>query len=208
MRKLAGLILGALLVTGMVTAGTWAYFSDSEVSAGNVLSASTLDLAINGDNNDVTTFCLSNVSPGDSGSGIGVLNNAGSIDGILSIALSLVANVANTDGTEYEGGSGELGANTEIALYLDIDNSGSWNEGDTGIKSDGTTYEYPDLLGYSGIDSYGSRSWDNVQTMAPSSQEKFVALWRVPAETGNEIQGDSIIFNIEFTLNQVGNPVI
>ena len=50
MKKIIGLIIAALLVIAMVAGGTIAYFSDTETSVGNVFTAGTIDLSINGQN--------------------------------------------------------------------------------------------------------------------------------------------------------------
>ncbi len=105
-------------------------------------------------------------------------------------------------GGEYEGGSGELGANATIAVYVDVDESGAWSSGDIGLKSDHTTYAYPTTLNYASINSYGSGTWDAVETMAGSAQDKFVILWQVPTSAGNDIQGDSVSFDVTFRLEQ------
>ena len=46
MKKILGLTVAALLVIGLVGGGTWAYFSDTEESTGNVFSSGTLDLGL------------------------------------------------------------------------------------------------------------------------------------------------------------------
>ena len=66
MKKIAGLTIAALLIIGLVGGGTYAYFSDTESSTGNTLTAGTLDLNIDGGDAAVTTFDVSNVAPGDS----------------------------------------------------------------------------------------------------------------------------------------------
>jgi spore coat-associated protein N len=193
----------ALLVTiGLVGAGTYAYFSDTESSTGNTLTAGTLDLNIDGANIAVTTFSASAVAPGDSGTGSSTLANVGSLSGELDIATSAVVNTSGAGGTEYEGGSGELGASAQIAMYLDVDQSGSWTAGDIGLMSDGNTYTLPAALDYDEIDNYSSETWDAVETMDATASDDIVVNWQVPAGAGNEIQGDEVSFDITFTLEQ------
>ena len=67
MKKIVGLTLALVLVIGLVGAGTYAYFSDTESSTGNTLTAGTLDLNIDGGDIAVTTFDVSDVAPGDNG---------------------------------------------------------------------------------------------------------------------------------------------
>lgn len=202
MKKILGLTIAAFLVMALVGGGTWAYFSDPETSTDNSLTAGTLDLNINGGNTAVTTFSATNVAPGDSGSGSSVLANVGSLSGELDILFSVITNTPGAGGTEYEGGSGELGGEAEIAVYIDVDQSGDWSSGDIGLKSDSTTYSHPTALNYATIDSYGSDSWDAVETMAAPASDNFTILWRVPTTAGNDIQGDSVSFDVTFILEQ------
>jgi len=202
MKKIVGLTVAALLVIGMVGSGSWAYFSDTESSTNNSLTAGTLDLNINGGNVAVTTFSATAVAPGDSGSGSSTLANVGNLSGELDITFSAVTNTGGTGG-EYGDGVGNLGAVAEIAVYLDVDQSGTWSAGDIGLKSDGTTYAFPTALNYATIDSYGSKSYDAViANMAASAAYNFRVEWRVPTSAGNNIQGDSVSFNVTFTLEQ------
>jgi spore coat-associated protein N len=202
MKKILGLMVAALLVIMMVGGGTWAYFSDTETSANNTLAAGTLDLNIDGGNTAVTTFSVSNKAPGDSGSGSNVLANVGSLPGELDIAFSEVTNTAGSGGTEFEGGSGELGGAALLAVFVDVDSDGTWSSGDIGLKADGTKYNHPTALDYASVDSYSEATWDNVETMAVSASDKIMVMWQIPTTAGNEIQGDSLSVDITFTLEQ------
>jgi predicted ribosomally synthesized peptide with SipW-like signal peptide len=201
MKKIVGLTIAVLLIIGLVGAGTYAYFSDTESSTNNTLTAGTLDLNINGGNIAVTTFTESAVAPGDSGSGNSTLANVGSMSGELDVTTSAVTNTPGAGG-EFGGGSGELGASAQIAMYLDVDQSGSWNAGDIGLQSDATTYSYPTALNYDVIDNYASETWDAVETMANAASDGIVVNWQVPTSADNSIQGDSVSFDITFILEQ------
>ena len=136
-------LLGVLLLSG----APFANFSTAEASTGIISDERKLDLEISGDGLTAQTFQLSNVAPGDSGQGVNSLFNAGDLVGELSISFSEVRNIPGTIG-EYADGSGDLGANIEIAVYIDVDVSGDWNSGDIGLRSDGTTYSHPAPLNY------------------------------------------------------------
>jgi spore coat-associated protein N len=202
MRKIAILSVAVLVIIGLVSAGTYAYFSDTESSTNNVLTAGTLDLNIDGGNVAVTTFTASAVAPGDSGSGSSTLANVGTMAGELDITTSAVTNTPGAGGTEYEGGSGELGANAQIAMYIDVDQSGTWNAGDIGLQSNGAMYSFPTALNYDAINNYASETWNAVETMGISASDNIVVNWQVPAGAGNDIQGDSVRFDITFILEQ------
>ncbi len=202
MKKILGLTITALLVIGVIGAGTYAYFSDTESSTDNILTAGTLDLNINAGNIAVTTLSVSNVAPGDFGSDNSTLKNVGSLEGELDISTSAVTNTPGAGGTEYEGGSGELGANAEIAMYIDVDQSSDWSAGDVGLKSDNTTYSFGTPLNYAVVDNYGSKSWNASENMTATAEDDFLVLWQVPIGAGNDIQGDSVSVNITFVLEQ------
>jgi spore coat-associated protein N len=201
MKKIVGLILALVLIIGLVGVGTYAYFSDTESSTGNTLTAGTLDLNIEGGDIAVTTFDVSDVAPGDNSTASSTLANVGSLAGELDIATSVVTNTPGAGG-EFGGGSGELGASAQIAMYLDVDQSGTWTAGDIGLQSDGSTYTFPTSLNYDEIDDYASETWDAVETMNASASDDIFFDWGVPTTAGNEIQGDSVSFDITFTLEQ------
>jgi spore coat-associated protein N len=202
MKKILGLTVAALLVMGLVGGGTWAYFSDTETSQNNSLTAGTLDLTIGGGNTAVTTFSATAVKPGDSGTGSSVLANTGSMNGTLGITFSAISNTSG--GTaEFNNGTGDLGANTEMAVYIDVDQSGAFNAGDIGLKADGTTYTSVGGLQYASIDSYGGKSYAAVETLANGAADSFAVAWNVPTTAGNSIQGDAVSFDVTFTLDQI-----
>ena len=206
MKKILGLTVAALIVIALVGAGTWAYFSDTESSADNSLTAGTLDLNWNGENDSgVATFSETAKAPGDSGTGSKTLANAGSLSGELDVAISTITNTGGAGGTEFEGGDGELGGVALMVAYVDVDQSGTFNTGDIELNTTGanawatTTNEE---LTYATVDSYDSVSWDAVQTMIASAADDFIVLWQIPTSAGNSIQGDSISFDVTFTLEQ------
>ena len=201
MKKILGLTIAAVMIMVMVGGGTWAYFSDTEASADNSLTAGTMDLNIDGGNSVVNTFTASNVAPGDTGNGSSTLDNVGSLSGELDVAITALVNTGGTGGTEYEDGVGDLGGVALMAVYIDVDQSGTFNAGDIGLKADGTTYSFPATLQYATIDGY-STAWDAAATMAASAQYDIIIDWEVPTSAGNNIQGDAVSFGILFTLEQ------
>lgn len=211
------LSLAIVAIAGAIVTGvTVSYFSDTETSKDNTFAAGTMDLDINGGDVAVQTMDLSNKAPGDSGAETGTtLKNAGSLDGELDVATGVVTNYPCTDsanggrddGTEScTADAGTLGANAEMALYLDIDESGAWNLNDIGLKSDETEYTNggSTALDYDTMDNYSSKIWNDVYNglMATGAQDGFVIDWEVPTTAGNDIQGDALKFDITFTLEQ------
>ena len=203
MKKILGLFLATILIAGSVTVTTWGAFADPASAADATVSDDILELTVDGGNTAVTTFSASNVIPGATGSGRTTLGNDGNLEGELSIKISAINNTGATGKTEYEDGIGNLGAVAEMAVYLDVDRSGTWTGGDIGLKADGTTYRHSDTPDYAAIDSYDSTQWATVNTMTASVAQDFTVLWQIPASAGNNIQGDSVSFDIEFVLEPV-----
>jgi spore coat-associated protein N len=202
MKKIFGLTIAALLVIGMVSGGTWAYFSDTESSTNNTLTAGTLDLNINGGNTAVTTFNATNVKPGDSGSGNATLKNVGSISGYVSVTSSAATNTGGSGGTEYEDGVGDLGGVAQMAMFIDVNKNGTFDAGtDYGLKSDGTIYTTGSLQ-YDTINAYASKNWYNIQTLTANADNKFQVHWQVATSAGNNIQGDQVKMDFTFVLSQ------
>ena len=66
MKKVLISLMTIALVSLMMVGGAFAAFSDTETSRGNVITAGTLDLVVNGDNPlQSTLVTLNNVCPGD-----------------------------------------------------------------------------------------------------------------------------------------------
>ncbi|MBU4360847.1 M73 family metallopeptidase [Patescibacteria group bacterium] len=199
-------------VAVIVVGASGAYFSDTETSENNTFSAGTMDLDINGDDIAVQTITLTNKAPGDSDSASETLKNSGSLDAELDITMGTVSNYACTDsanggandGTEYcDATAGSLGANAQMALYIDVDKDGVYDDGtDIGLKSDGNIYTTGALI-YDILDNYSAKIWNPaVVTMATNDEYGFIINWQIPTGTGNEIQGDALKFDITFTLEQ------
>jgi spore coat-associated protein N len=222
-----------LLLAGMV-AFTSGYFSDAEASSDNTITAGTLDLTVNGGNVDVTAVTISNVAPGDTN--VGNLDeddeliptdrialvNVGSLPGELNIKVLAIRNIESTGDTEYEqdGGDGELGANTQLRLWIDRNNDGIFDDGDDVVLlSDGTfSTAMADFdTAWAMIDDYLDAEWlaggNEALAMAAAAAFPFVIEWQVPfdgdlstvddIDINNSFQGDSVEVDLEFVLQQV-----
>lgn len=209
MKKILGLSIAALLVMGLVGGGTWAYFSDPETSTGNILSAGTLDLTLNGANANVNIMAgLVNKAPGDSdNTSFATLANAGSVAGELDIATGAATNTESVGATEYEAdviggaGAGELGANAEIAPWLDLNADGVFDAGsDKALKSDNTVVTT--TLQWNTVDNFASKTWNEVISANMTGTPRFYLAWRIPTSANNTIQGDSFTLGFTFTLEQ------
>ncbi|AKB18259.1 MULTISPECIES: TasA family protein [unclassified Methanosarcina] len=199
---LSVLIIG--LVSVITGSSTWAYFQDTERSDDNTFTAGTLDLNLTN-----AQFTLSNKEPGDSGTETQTIRNNGSLAGELDVTFSEITNTESTGSTEYEqdGTPGELGAEAEMLVFIDVDGSGTLTENDIVLRSDETVVTAPasPVEGnyFAKVNLYGSNDFDQaIVSMDPNVQRDIIFKWRIPTEAGNTIQGDSVSFDVSFTLEQ------
>ena len=105
MKKILGLTIAALLVMAMVAGGTYAYFSDTETSTGNIITAGTLNLvpATSGSGTmsqggyTVTAggdgvngkVVIAKAAPGDAGVAQWTLYNDGNLNGVLTVVSTV-----------------------------------------------------------------------------------------------------------------------
>jgi len=81
MKTIIGLTIAFILAVGMIGVGTFAYFSDTETSAGNQLTAGTLDLKTDDADGVSETLYATNLAPGDTvGPSTIQLKNSGSVE--------------------------------------------------------------------------------------------------------------------------------
>jgi predicted ribosomally synthesized peptide with SipW-like signal peptide len=221
MKKIIVLTLSALLVMAIAGNITWAYFSDSEASQNNTITAGTLDLWVGAE--DPCTESMDTgpqLKPGDSGNAANwTATNTGSISGTLMIAVGSITNNENTR-TEPEAAAGdittgstegELGDFVDIAIWLDMNRSDGWDSGDMYLKSDGTVVNWasgssvpPEA--YDAINSYAGVDWestDGMPTISGSGDLDFMVEYDFPTDANDDrAQGDSCVFDITFTLEQ------
>ena len=206
MKKILGLAIAAILVMATVGFGTWSYFSDTETSNNNQITAGTLDLKINNGDADYTIMTgLVKKAPGDNGSNYAPLKNAGSLDGMFSVTTSSVTNIGAVIGTsEFADGSGDLGANSLIAPWIDVNANGTFDSGDLPLKSDGTVKASSDGLQWDTWNNFASKTWSPViSDMVSGTTVNFYINWKIDSSVGNLIQGDSVKISFSFALDQI-----
>ena len=222
MKKVIILTIAALLIIGTISGGTWAFFSDTETSQNNTITAGSLDLQVG-----VTDPCTESIDLGyqiqhgmSDNAADWTVTNLGSADGILSIDVSSIVNYENNriepeqaaGDTTTGVAEGELGDFVDMAIWLDIDQSGGWSSGDMYLGSDGSVVNwvsgsslpagaYDDVNNYAGID------WepgDGMPTLPGSGDLDFMVESDFPNDVNdNRTQTDSCVFDINFTLEQV-----
>ncbi len=194
LRRFAGpALLGIALIIAF-SSPAWARIGDGGLSDGAV------HLRLNHGATEGGRLNVNGAMPGDSGSHAYPVENVGKLPGNLSISIPAVINTAATSGPQIDG-RGDLGAETEVALFFDMDGDAAWSVGDVGLACDGSKYAAGPLT-YAPLDSYGAANWQDVVEVGGGQQCTLMLLWRIPATAGNEIQGDSVSFDIRFSLVQ------
>lgn len=195
MKKILGLTIAALLVIGLVGGGTWAYFSDTEESTGNVFSSGTLDLGLansggtNPTGSVTATFGANDLAPGSAaGSGTLYVNNEGSIN--MAMVTVEFSEVDFTDAMLDTVDGWDGSADTDDLRQMIIATTVTW---------DGSTVS--DLQG---------ESIGDIMAMGPvelgslDADEELVLYieWTFDATATNGCQGDEIELAIVLTSYQ------
>ncbi len=146
MKKILGLGVVVLVVMGLVGGGTWAYFSDPEVSADNTFSAGTLDLDVNGQNIWTTPLAFSDKKPGDYVEM--TMTNEGTLTGTLSLLINGLTEDDGTPTTEFLDDMTDVQF-AKLIYVTGVDTKGialeaSWKDG-TGTNWDANTDTYVSL---------------------------------------------------------------
>jgi spore coat-associated protein N len=189
MRRLLISLMTIAMVGALIGGGVYAAFSDTETSGSNQFVAGTLDLTVDDDNPWASAKVdVTNMKPGDSGVVTCKLDNAGTIDGDLTVAL---ANIVDAPGATPEPeptpDNGELSANMDIVLWVDANQDGVQDAGETVL--------------YSGKLNAVAGPYD-VGTLTAGATIYVSMEYSIDGTVGNEIQGDSCTFDIVFELTQ------
>lgn len=198
--------IGMALVAFLIGGGTYAYFSDVETATNNNFTAGTLNLQV-GDNDPCTeNVSIGDLAPGYEGEAANwILKNTGSIEGVLNVSVSPITNNENGVLEPEEGdtdGEGELGANLEVALWVD----------QSGVKKyldpSGTSLAWADTETYALLNNFGGKSTTDTisQVTGDPNIGTFHIAYKLPYETGNVVQSDNCTFDITFDLRQPPQP--
>lgn len=198
------LIISAAILVGVTASGyaaSQALFSDTEVATDSTFTVGTLDLDVDGNNGtDFDNFSITNIGADGTVNGgkTWVINNTGSLPGELTFSMADLDNLEN-------------GCNEPEALVdasCDTPGSGQGDLGDaitTTVTLDGLQVISSDLA-TANVGAYASQ-WDtNAGTVViPAGGSATVVMnWATdPSAYGNEIQSDSLTFDLAFSLVQV-----
>ena len=134
MRRLLVAIVMFVLMCGLLTSAIYAYFNDTETSAGNTFTAGTLNLvpstagagpagkyAVTAGGDGVNgNVVFTRVAPDDSGSITWALNNGGDLDGTLTMssAVAFAENGSNEPENAVVGNNN--GGNGDLDEYMGV----------------------------------------------------------------------------------------
>ncbi|WP_062350260.1 CalY family protein [Bacillus kwashiorkori] len=200
-KKLGMGIAAAALGLSLIGGGTYAYFSDTEVT-NNTFTAGTLDLAVN----PSVIIDVDNLKPGDVMVREFELQNNGSLD-ISSIDLTTSYNVidAKSDNTD------DFGKHIKVLFLENADKTGDgWVIGDfNDVISETTLYDLQNMTPDAVENLQSWITWlfglngegDGLE--AGTSDQMYVAFEFVDnGNDQNEFQGDSLELEWTFTAHQ------
>lgn len=135
-----------------------------------------------------TSWKISNICPGDSGTKIVTLHNAGSLDGFVIIWIS---NILEKD---YGGD----GAWLDDYVLFHISSSGRLN---TNLSLPVTIHKLPQ-----DATATGSPNYLRIDSLRAGETITLIWHWHFLAEAGNKAQGDSFSFSINYKLEGIPPP--
>ncbi|MFC2059967.1 TasA family protein [Chloroflexota bacterium] len=190
MKRILGLTIAFMLLIGMTSIGTWAYFSDTETSTGNVLSAGTLDLKTDDVDGVSQTLLTVNMQPGDTvGPETIILKNIGSVVGSsLDLAFTYIESDSSPNPADM---SADATAAVIEVITLNYDGSsllGSVSDNNTNSYKDIEDLKNTDLSGQGGINASASKNFEIAVKLNSNADKAF--------------QSDGINITMTFVLNQ------
>lgn len=206
MNKTLTSLLMITIATSLVATGTFAYFSDTEVSTGNTFTAGTFDLTVDGANDpDVTTkVTLEDMAPGDwEVIGPIELKNVGTIDGIADLHFKNVVDTEDgMDSETYVGSSDSEFTEDPSGAVYDMSNKiwvDVWfDEDQDGVEDDG---ELIYANGEITLNELEDVDFDIGNLPAGETADLYLS-FHLDSSTDNTYQGDYTTFDIEFTMHQ------
>lgn len=178
---------------------TKAYFTDKKTSSGNKLTVGTLNLEVGGSSgNKIEPFVISDLGSSEiKGQKIWKLKNNGSLPGQLIINLDNLLNNengCNTPESEVDQtcnnpgvGEGELGNVVSANFSIDNVSKISISLNQAGVQT---------------LANYWKDS-SNIVVLEPNQEVELKIEWFESNTYGNEIQSDSLAFDLNFNLQQV-----
>lgn len=205
MKKILFSVMALVLVIGLVGAGAFAYFSDTETSTGNTFTAGTLDISVNDQNPWTQTFTsvLTNLKPCETVYITTVVKNEGTntlelwkhigvvgCTGGVSV-YPVVLPVASSEPEWQESGGASYAEKCDIDTVIDY----SLEINSVPIIVQGTETLYT-----------MNSKWQKIVTLSAGESVTVVQDYHMKADTTNWAQGDTCTFDITYYAEQVGGP--
>ena len=223
MKKILFSLMAILLAVGLVGGGAFAYFFDVETSTGNVFSAGTIDIAVNGENplesilvelEDMKPCEYEEVFVRVTNVGTNPLNlwkHVGELDCDTGIEVYPVGAEVCSSEPEYEaeGGPANWGAIDNICdwilvdMWIDVDGDGVYDDGDVMILP------IEDEVPLSGIECLPEPICGDGGPLPPLEPEETIVIvqsYHLHPYADNEYQGDTCTFTITYIAEQLGGP--
>lgn len=200
-KKLGLGVASAALGLALIGGGTFAYFSDTEVT-NNTFAAGTLDLAVN----PSVIVDVNNLKPGDVVAREFALENNGSLD-ISSIDLATAYSVVDANGNNVD----DFGKHIKVLFLENLDKTGDgWVIGDyNDVISETTLYDLQNMTPDATENLQSWITWlfglngEGDGLAAGTTDQMYVAFEFVDNGLDqNEFQGDSLSLEWTFTAHQ------
>lgn len=189
-----------IIVATSATIGTYAYFTAERTTSASKFVAGTMDLDVSANGNRLEPFVIENIGNSStiSGSKTWTIKNTGSLPGRLLVGLQNLSNLENgcndqekkADPTcEEATKKGNLG--DVIILKMSVDNEEKVSSSLSASTADKVKTD-----------------WENLAPMIlqAGEEKQITAYWEADGNSyGNEIQSDSVQFDVNFRLVQVIN---
>ena len=147
-----------------------------------------VDLELGGEG--ATGWHITSIKPGDSGKSTTTLHNAGYKDGTVTIWIS---NILNTEGTNPEFETGNITEPGELGKYLVFNISHSRLVANITLPT--KIENIPQ--------SASSSSYLKIDHLNAGETMVLDWQWELPPQTGNDVQGDSLSFTINYLLEEL-----
>lgn len=139
-----------------------------------------------------TSWDITGIMPGDTGTKTVTLHNAGDVDGFVTIWIS---DVVSSEGINPESETGDTAEPGELDDHLLFNISCSRLSTNIGLPT--TIDNLPQT-------TYPSPGYLRVTPLDVGDTVTLAWQWELPALTGNDVQGDMLSFTINYMLEEIG----
>lgn len=161
-----------------------------------LVKAAPTSLELQLDSESSTIWEINNIAPGESGNMTLSLHNGGTVTGFVTIWIS---DIIDREGENPESETGDKSDPGELSQYLLFE---------VIAPRLSTKVEMPARLGIF-PHALDDDSHITISQLAPENTIEVVWKWQLPSGTGNVVQGDSVLFTVNYSLEEmpiVGGP--